>query len=69
MTLNQWDKLPLLLRRGHVLAVTGWSRRTFYLRVKSGALRPVAFGGNTICVSKADLGKMLGIWPVAAAHD
>lgn len=40
MTKESFDNLPLLLTRHHVMAITGWSRKIFYARIKEGILRP-----------------------------
>lgn len=40
MTLEEFHRLPLLLTRRQVLAVTGWCKKTFYKQVDAGQLKP-----------------------------
>jgi len=41
MTLAEFDKLPLIVSRRHILEVTGWANDTFYKYVRVGQLKPV----------------------------
>lgn len=42
MTLDEFNKLPLMVSRRHIMAVTGWANNTFYKHVRVGKLKPVA---------------------------
>ena len=41
MSVEEFKMMPLLLKRRHVIAVTGWTVRHFNKLVESGQLRPV----------------------------
>lgn len=41
MSTKEFKMMPLLLKRRHVLAITGWTERHFYKLVHAGKLKPV----------------------------
>ncbi len=41
MTDEEFKRLPLFLKRRHVMAVTGFSKRLFYQLIKDGAIKPI----------------------------
>jgi predicted DNA-binding transcriptional regulator AlpA len=41
MSAEEFQRLPLMVSRRQVLAVTGWAKGTFYKHVNAGALKPV----------------------------
>ena len=40
MSTEEFKRMPLFMKRRHVLAVTGWSERHFYKLVAAGRLKP-----------------------------
>lgn len=41
MSADEFQKLPLMVSRRQVLAVTGWAKTTFYKQIQAGVIKPV----------------------------
>lgn len=60
MSVEDFGKRPLLLRRGDVLEVTGWTSRTLRRAVDSGILTAVRMpGGKEVRYRRAEVEKLL----------
>lgn len=46
MSIEDFNQLPLLISRRHILRVTGWANNTFYKQVRVGRLKPVTSTGG-----------------------
>lgn len=47
MTGEEWDALPLLLKRKHVLRATGWSKDMLDTLIGNGVVHPQKLTGQT----------------------
>ena len=53
--------MPLLLRQGHVLLVTGWSRQTLRKMVDNDALKVVRTSGGQRHYRKREIAEIIGM--------